>query len=40
MLAHKELSDPHFPYQAAKALGITNPQGVLPAQYAHWLKGR
>jgi len=40
MLAHKELDDPHFPYHAAKALGLENPQNVLPAQYAHWLKGR
>lgn len=40
MLAHKELDDPHFPYHAAKALGLTNPQNVLPPQYAHWLKGR
>jgi 2,4-dienoyl-CoA reductase-like NADH-dependent reductase (Old Yellow Enzyme family) len=40
MLAHKELDDPHFPYHAAKALGVTDPQNVLPPQYAHWLKGR
>jgi 2,4-dienoyl-CoA reductase-like NADH-dependent reductase (Old Yellow Enzyme family) len=40
MLAHKELDDPHFPYHAAKALGIANPQNVLPPQYAFWLKGR
>lgn len=40
MLAHKELDDPHFPYHAAKALGMANPQNVLPRQYAHWLKGR
>jgi 2,4-dienoyl-CoA reductase-like NADH-dependent reductase (Old Yellow Enzyme family) len=40
MFAHKELDDPHFPYHAAKALGITDPQNVLPPQYAHWLKGR
>lgn len=40
MLAHKELSDPHFPYHAAKALGVELPQNVLPPQYAHWLKGR
>jgi 2,4-dienoyl-CoA reductase-like NADH-dependent reductase (Old Yellow Enzyme family) len=40
MLAHKELDDPHFPYHAAKALGVANPQNVLPSQYAHWLKGR
>lgn len=40
MLAHKELDDPHFPYHAAKALGVSDPQNVLPPQYAHWLKGR
>jgi 2,4-dienoyl-CoA reductase-like NADH-dependent reductase (Old Yellow Enzyme family) len=40
MLAHKELDDPHFPYHAAKALGVAEPQHVLPPQYAHWLKGR
>ncbi|HET9934095.1 MAG TPA: NADH:flavin oxidoreductase/NADH oxidase [Polyangiaceae bacterium] len=40
MLAHKELDDPHFPYHAAKALGVPNPENVLPSPYAHWLKGR
>lgn len=40
MLAHKELDDPHFPYHAAKALGVASPQNVLPPAYAHWLKGR
>ena len=40
MLARKELDDPHFPYRAAKALGVAQPQHVLPPQYAHWLKGR
>jgi 2,4-dienoyl-CoA reductase-like NADH-dependent reductase (Old Yellow Enzyme family) len=40
LLAHKELDDPHFPYHAAKALGVANPQNVLPPPYAHWLKGR
>jgi NADPH2 dehydrogenase len=40
MLAHKELDDPHFPYHAAKALGVAAPQNVLPSPYAHWLKGR
>lgn len=40
MLAHKELDDPHFPYHAAKALGLADPHGVLPPPYAHWLKGR
>jgi 2,4-dienoyl-CoA reductase-like NADH-dependent reductase (Old Yellow Enzyme family) len=40
MLAHKELDDPHFPYHAAKALGLADPEKVLPSQYAHWMKGR
>jgi 2,4-dienoyl-CoA reductase-like NADH-dependent reductase (Old Yellow Enzyme family) len=40
MLARKELDDPHFPYHAAKALGVADPQRVLPSQYAHWLKRR
>lgn len=38
ILARKELDDPHFPYHAAKALGVGSPQNVLPPQYAHWLK--
>lgn len=40
LLAHKELDDPHFPYHAAKALGVDKPENVLPPQYAHWLAGR
>lgn len=40
MLAHKELDDPHFPYHAAKALGLPEPHRILPPQYAFWLKGR
>jgi 2,4-dienoyl-CoA reductase-like NADH-dependent reductase (Old Yellow Enzyme family) len=40
MLAHAELSDPHWPYHAAKTLGLAKPQTVLPPPYAHWLKGR
>ena len=40
MLARAELDDPHWPYHAAKALGVSKPQDVLPVQYAHWLKGR
>ncbi len=40
MLAHQELDDPHFPYHAAKALRLPQPQSVLPPQYAHWLAGR
>lgn len=32
------LSDPHWPYHAAQILGVQMPQGVLPDQYAFWLK--
>ncbi len=32
------LVDPHWPYRAAKTLGIENPAwATLPASYAHWL---
>lgn len=40
MLAHALLSDPLWPYRAARALGIARPHEVLPPQYAHWLNGR
>jgi 2,4-dienoyl-CoA reductase-like NADH-dependent reductase (Old Yellow Enzyme family) len=40
MLARAELSDPHWPYHAAQALGIAEPERILPPQYAHWLKSR
>ena len=40
MLAHAMLSDPHWPYHAAKVLGIDQPHDVLPPQDAHWLKAR
>lgn len=40
MLAHKELDDPHFPFHAAKALGVAEATSVLPPQYAYWLKRR
>jgi len=39
MLARAELSDPHWPYHAAKALGVPEPEKTLPPQYAHWLRG-
>lgn len=32
------LSDPHWPYHAAQALGVEMPQRLLPDQYAWWLK--
>ncbi|HET9960111.1 MAG TPA: NADH:flavin oxidoreductase/NADH oxidase [Polyangiaceae bacterium] len=39
MLAKALLSDPHWPYHAAQALGREAPQNTLPPQYAHWLRG-
>ncbi len=38
MIARALLSDPHWPYHAAQALGRELPQNVLPEQYAFWLK--
>ncbi|MCO7522128.1 MULTISPECIES: NADH:flavin oxidoreductase/NADH oxidase [unclassified Pseudomonas] len=32
------LADPHWPYVAAKALGVDKPSWTLPAPYAHWLE--
>ena len=40
MLARAELSDPNWTYHAAQALGRTDPQTILPPQYAYWLRGR
>jgi 2,4-dienoyl-CoA reductase-like NADH-dependent reductase (Old Yellow Enzyme family) len=40
MLARAELSDPNWPYHAAQALGVAQPERILPPQYAHWLKPR
>jgi 2,4-dienoyl-CoA reductase-like NADH-dependent reductase (Old Yellow Enzyme family) len=38
MLGRPLLADPHWPYAAAKALGVENPAwATLPAPYAHWL---
>ena len=38
MLARPLLADPHWPYAAAKALGVENAAwATLPAPYAHWL---
>lgn len=37
MLGRPLLNDPHWPYKAAKELGVENPAWVLPAPYAHWL---
>ncbi|MEP6670687.1 MAG: NADH:flavin oxidoreductase/NADH oxidase [Chthoniobacter sp.] len=38
MIAKALLSDPHWPYHAAQALGREMPQKMLPDQYAYWLK--
>ncbi|MEW9679458.1 NADH:flavin oxidoreductase/NADH oxidase [Pseudomonas sp. TE50-2] len=32
------LADPHWPYAAAKALGVDKASWTLPAPYAHWLE--
>ncbi len=38
MLGRPLLTDPHWPYAAAKALGVENPAwATLPPPYAHWL---
>ncbi|MCS4292052.1 2,4-dienoyl-CoA reductase-like NADH-dependent reductase (Old Yellow Enzyme family) [Comamonas sp. BIGb0152] len=36
-LARTLLANPHWPYQAARALGIDAPASVLPTPYAYWL---
>lgn len=38
MVGRAHLANPHWPYQAAKALGEEKPSWVLPAPYAHWLE--
>lgn len=39
LLARPMLVNPHWPYSAAKTLGVTNPSwATLPAPYAHWLE--
>jgi 2,4-dienoyl-CoA reductase-like NADH-dependent reductase (Old Yellow Enzyme family) len=37
MLARPMLANPHWPFAAARELGIPNPTSVLPPSYAHWL---
>jgi len=32
------LADPHWPYFAAKELGVDKASWTLPAPYAHWLE--
>lgn len=38
MLARPLLENPHWPYLAAKKLGIERAAWTLPAPYAHWLQ--
>jgi 2,4-dienoyl-CoA reductase-like NADH-dependent reductase (Old Yellow Enzyme family) len=38
MIGRAHLADPHWPYAAAKELGIDRPAWILPAPYAHWLE--
>jgi 2,4-dienoyl-CoA reductase-like NADH-dependent reductase (Old Yellow Enzyme family) len=37
MVGRQHLVNPHWPYVAAQALGVDQPQRVLPAPYAHWV---
>jgi len=39
MLAHAMLDDPNWPYHAARALKQPDFKWVLPAPYAHWIRG-
>lgn len=38
MVGRAHLADPHWPYKAARALGIERASWTLPAPYAHWLE--
>ena len=38
MVGRAHLADPHWPYFAARQLGIDKPSWTLPAPYAHWLE--
>lgn len=37
-LGRAMLSNPHWPYHAARKLGVDNASWTLPAPYAHWLE--
>jgi 2,4-dienoyl-CoA reductase-like NADH-dependent reductase (Old Yellow Enzyme family) len=37
MLARPMLANPHWPFAAARELGLANPTSLLPDSYAHWL---
>lgn len=38
MIGRAHLANPHWPYEAAQALGVEKPSWVLPSPYAHWLE--
>ncbi len=38
MIGRAHLADPHWPYAAAKELGVEKAAWTLPAPYAHWLE--
>ncbi|NKJ49195.1 NADH:flavin oxidoreductase [Burkholderia sp. SG-MS1] len=38
MVGRAHLADPHWPYHAARKLGIERASWTLPAPYAHWLE--
>ena len=38
MVGRAHLSNPHWPYHAAKQLKVEKPSWALPAPYAHWLE--
>jgi 2,4-dienoyl-CoA reductase-like NADH-dependent reductase (Old Yellow Enzyme family) len=38
MLGRRLLENPHWPYDAARALGVPKAAWTLPAPYAHWLE--
>jgi len=38
MIGRPLLANPHWPYEAAKQLGVERPSWTLPAPYAHWLE--
>ncbi|WP_144107061.1 NADH:flavin oxidoreductase/NADH oxidase [Paraburkholderia sp. BCC1886] len=38
MVGRAHLSNPHWPYYAARQLKVERPSWVLPAPYAHWLE--
>lgn len=37
LVGRNHLANPHWPYAAARKLGLEHPASLLPAPYAHWL---